>query len=264
MGLGKRRAVGATLAAAVLFGSLLVSNLLIVAIQQQRAQLASVAERETALADQGVVLSGSALLQILDGVQSGLTGSTLPCNDATGYLATLVRGEDVLVSSGNGSASASAVLSDGSEVADNESSIRPFAGSFPGGLNLLATVRVQEGSQGQPVSYAKDETHRLNLPVDLEGELTLCQASAGAVGDALVGLGPDACNSSALARTLSALDASLSSEAAGEGLRFELYYSEVQVPLCGVGYFVRVSQPDAFGPLGDFTLAAGESGAFFL
>jgi len=251
--LGRRRAVGATIAAIILFGSLVVSNLVVVAAQQQRAQLFSLSEKEDATYDQGLALAGVAFLDILEGVQAQLTGRSIPCSGALQVVSGVVASERITVAAAGGTVNATAVLAQGPAVADNLTSLLPFAGLVPGRLDIAATDSVLVSTPGGPVTYSKTEIHHLNLPVDLSGSVTLCTRSVSQTSEALLALGAEACSSTVVQGVMRGVASKLSSAAKASGLVETLTYTVLGEPVCGVEFAISVLQNDVAGPAGPFT-----------
>ena len=78
-----RRAVGATVAALVLYSSLLVSNFAELARAQQEADLAATKDAESSLASSALLLRGEVALAVLGDLQSRMAGG-LPCDSPVG------------------------------------------------------------------------------------------------------------------------------------------------------------------------------------
>ena len=262
-GMGKRRAVGATIASMLLFGSLLISNFVLVSAQQERMQLFSVADQEDALYDQGLAIKSVALVDLLDGVQIGLSSATLPCSTTFSALSSLVGSLSVSIDDSYGVAEASARLASVGSASDNLTALKPFLGSIPGHLDLLAAVKVHLESRGGVATYSKSETHYLNLPIGLERVVSFCQGSVAEVARVLDALGSNLCNATAVRSALTSLQLELAERATGLGLTTELWFSIAVPPYCGVDYSVHVSEAGVPGPLGPFTWSVEEAQSFY-
>lgn len=254
-----RRAVGATLASVILFGSLVVCNFALVAAQQQRTQLAALSAEENSLASDGRAAIALSELLVLDSVQSGLSRSVIDCASFYSAIAGILRGATSTATTGEVSANSTGTLAPDGVAFDNMTLLNPFAGSVPGALDLFVWTVATGGTPGL-VSYQKEEAHRLFMPVDAYEADSYCLRAESTVESALAALGSNMCNGTAVMGTMQALRSDLTAMAARLGLGFLLTYSFTASPQCSVGFTIQVSQSGVEGPLGPFSWSLSTAG----
>ncbi len=257
----RRRAIGATLASIVLFGSLVTSNFALVSGSQEHLQLVSVSDQEDALYSRASVALGTSVLAILDSLQEGLSSGAFPCIDASSALSRLVEAQAINVGSNSLEVRAVARTSTNGASSDNLSSLAPFAGFVPGRLDLSVYVTEIGASPGGLVSYHKTEAHSLNIPIHPVLAASLCLASASEVASALSDLGQGMCNSTSLGAAMLSLRAALARSSSLLGFSSSLSYSMEATPSCSVSYRLVVSQEGVAGPLGPFSWSVDQAGS---
>ncbi len=259
--MGSRRAVGATIAAVLLFSSLLLSNLVLVDSQQERVKLILIAENENTVFAEATTLGSVALLNVLDEIQLAISSAVLPCSTLGSALATLVERSSFELRTSDGiSVNASAIVANDGVALDNLSTLNPFAGSIPGYLSMRATMSVHCILDAGTISYQKKETHHLFIPVDLNAPPEVCMSSVSEVEDGFRSLGPNECNSTVVQEFMARVAVQISSGAKGRGLEALLFYSLIPgASRCTLDFNVRVTEPDVAGPLGDFDWSVGQS-----
>lgn len=258
--MARRKAIGATLVATVVFGALIVASGVALAGAEQGSMLAVEGSAESRMAAQGQLLMGAALLTLLDRAQLTLSAGVLPCAGTIGAIQRALSGSAVTVAARWLEASAAVESVGDASGHDNESLLGQFAGSQPGLLGISAGASAAGFLGAGFVSYHKQETHLLNLPVDLAGATSLCQAEAHFVQRSLAPLSQDLCNASVAAREVQRL-AGTSAERTSHGV-FSLHLSLNYDPsTCSVGYVVQVSEAGVVGPLGRFTWSVEQAGS---
>jgi hypothetical protein len=250
-----RRGIGATVAALVVFSSVLVANYTLVSGAQQAASLASLADSEEAVAVSAQLLRGAAALRLLDQLQGALS-SGLSCSNPAESISGTTYGPLALAAGGL-SETATAGPALGRE-GDNLSILGPFDGIGSGsfGLSVLTSVTGQPGNGA--VSYDRTESHFVGIPADVQGPARSCLAAASAVAAKVSELGSSMCNGTLLASAISSVSDEVSHP--GPGLDGSLSYS-VEGPACSVGFTLTVSEPGVLGPEGPFAVTLEESGS---
>ncbi|HXW37262.1 MAG TPA: hypothetical protein VEJ36_05110 [Nitrososphaerales archaeon] len=254
--MGRRVAVGATLASAILFGSLLISNFGLVAAAQQTDRFASLSNEEQSVYARGYLLLGIVTLDLLDRVQQGLETSTYRCPDVATETSELVAASTSVESSGEFRAAASAALGTGGRAGDNLTAISPFDGWLEGGLDLVVRASATGGTQGVS-TFSKDETHLANLPIGFEELPAVCLGDFSEAVLLLSFIGPELCNSSGVGSEISWIAAAFESAASRQGLSAFISFLTSG---CVVAISLSVSQNGVLGPLGRFSWTVSESG----
>lgn len=254
----RRRAIGASLAAAFVFSTLLLSNFALLASADQRERLSVVVNSESDLGDTAVVLAGSQSLGILLSLQDMLASKPHQCPTVLEQVKRFVGTVDLSGTQDGISVEESAVVVGGAVLPDNFSIIWPFNGSFPGGINLDVKVAWTGTSPLGDVSYHKTEVHRENLPVLLNLTASFCEASAAEIRSLLEGNPFPTCDASTIGLPIVALGEALRSRAAAEDLEFTVSYQVISSPGCYVDFTLRVTQNGVLGPGGAFTVGLEE------
>ncbi|MDV3293757.1 MAG: hypothetical protein LYZ70_05755 [Nitrososphaerales archaeon] len=255
-----RKGVGASIASAIIFSSLLVSNYVLFSAEQQNLQLASVASEERHAYDQALVVRSVAVLDLLVGAQRTLASRTFTCSNASAAVYRLLAAEVVRVGWDGFRARAVLLAGPDSTLADNLTSLQPFNGSVKGWSNFEALTSVEGASPDESVAYSKDEVHLVNIPLRLEALSEVCVEAAGVVSSALARAGAQLCNSTSLALTLESISPALTLYAESIGFFLSLDSTVIAQAPCRVAYGVVVSQGSVLGPEGPFTFVAQESG----
>jgi hypothetical protein len=257
--MGKRRAVGATIASVLLFGSLVASNFLLVAGAQEKEQLFSLADQENALSAQAFALQSATLLEVLDRLQLGVSSAAIPCSQSVAFLSTLAGNPTKPVSAGDDYANATVMLAQDVTDPDNLTTLAQYAGSVSGHLNVLATVSVRGAASGGAVSYSKTEAHYLNLPLDLDRVISFCLEASSRIKNGILVLGSSICNATAVESLMNGFKDEYAVAAAGIGFGFSISYSHSNSASCTVLFSIRVSQQNVDGPLGCFDWAVEQT-----
>jgi hypothetical protein len=258
---GERRAVGATLASIILFGSLVVSNWAVFESSQQKAQLYSLADAENSLYNEASILKWAAMINALDRFQSSIvTASPLPCATAESALSSLATSSNVTSRDGAISAVLSASLGQDQSVAANDIALMPFDGAVAGDLNLILTANISAQGPGDAFEYSTTDVEPVHIPVHADKVVSMCLDAGRAIAATLSGLGQGICNFTTVSSSLSSLIASLKSAALHSGLVLSIVYHVSQGATdCGAGFYVDVEELAVPGPLGLFTFASEQS-----
>ncbi|HMD79357.1 MAG TPA: hypothetical protein VKF39_05165 [Nitrososphaerales archaeon] len=254
----RRRAIGATVAAILVFSTLMLTNLTLLTGAAQRERLSLTADSESLLTDTAVVIGGTAGLGLLDDLQSYISSRSFQCpsavQDIDNYTATLTATRsqdgvtvDELLSPGGGQTEP-----------DNFTILKPFNGSSPGEIDLALQVRWSGMSALKDVSYSKTESHHLHLPVMLSQMVAFCESSVEEVGSLLKGQVFAYCDSSKIGPPLAVLDSILQGQASARGLSYYLDYNVDNSDGCRVAFACVVEQLDAVGPAGAFSVRLGQ------
>lgn len=258
--MGTRKGVGASIASAIIFSSLLLSNYVLFSAEQQNLRLASVASEERFAYDQALLVRSVAVLDLLVGAQRTLASETFTCSNASAAVYQLSAAEVVRVGWDGFRARAVLLAGPDSTIADNLTALQPFNGSVHGWLSFEALTSVEGASPDESVVFRKDEAHLVNIPLRLEALTEVCVGAALRVSLALAGAGTQLCNSSALALTMESIRPALALSAAAAGFSLSLDSRIITLTPCEVAYGVVVSQESVPGPEGPFTFSAEESG----
>jgi hypothetical protein len=259
--MGTCRGVAATLASVVLFGSLILSNFVLVSASQERLDISSATDLESALFARTSLAVASGALSVLDEVQTGLASTDFQCSAASSSLAHLVDSSTYHSDGGGLEVTEEPNTLDAGYAPDNLTSIAPFAGSLPGFLDFSVETTVIGASAGGFVSFQKTETHRLNIPIEFPSVPSYCVSEASKVAKTVASLGEGMCNSTALNSAMGTLSAQLSASSSLLGLSSSLSYVYATSPSCSVGFRLSVSQPNVTGPLGPFSWNLEQSGS---
>ena len=246
----------------LVFGSLIACNYLLVGAEQEKMQLLLIADQEDAVYNQGTMLMGASLLDLLDRLQMRIVAVPLPCSGIAVPLSRLVRGASVMLHQDDGaSANVTARMVEDGVAYDNITSLQPFMGSLPGFLDVEARASIRVDPVGGSVMYSKTETHHLYLPIDVAGVVSFCEYSVGRVAESVKTLGGEVCNSTRVRMVFEDLRSQLSGRAFGPGFALSISYWASARPLCSVGFSVQVTQQNVEGPLGPFAWSVDESGS---
>ena len=233
----KRRAIGASTASAVIFSVVLLSNLAMFAASQDRASLYDTAEVEASLSDTALALTASVAVNLLTSLQSFLASTTMACSDVMGavssYVPTIIDREEA----GGVAVTASARMTGGA-LGDNLSLLRPFNGSVPGMLDLLARFDSQGGSGSSGVWLDRTESHALHLPVMLDGGASACAEAVGLASESASATAMPNCTSTAIDSWLSSTTSSLRDAAQTDGFVLSTAVDGLASSPCSVSYLI--------------------------
>jgi hypothetical protein len=261
----RRHGVGATVAAAIVFSVILVSNLAIFAASQDRARLYVQANAEGSMSAEFVVLSAAGGAEALSAAAQALGSGPLACSTATralnielGLFSYIQERAGVTVS-----VRTRAVV--GGSAADNLSMLSPFNGLAPGDLGIRLNLTASGSDAGAGVSFNKHETHYAHLPVRFSAGVADCTEAVALVEEAASGTDPVNCTRQWVDPIMRAAVLTPASEASADGFSFRLDYSITASAGCSVVFTVTLEQDGIQGPSGTFTLLLrGEEVASFV
>jgi hypothetical protein len=249
-----RLGIGATVAAAIIFSVLLVSNVLVFAASQDREYLYSVSDAEDSLSDVTVALMGAAGTNILLEAQSAMSSRPLGCQAALAATASMVGTLSDLQQSSGVKVSSTARLAPDDSTGDNLSMLAPFDGSVFGDLDLSVSMAAAGSSLAGDVSISKHEVHLVHLPVELDRLAADCTSALDGIVRTLSDEVPANCTSIGVGPLVLGASRNAASLVAADGFAFGLSYTVVSGAECSVSLQIRVQQADIGGPGGTFTV----------
>jgi len=254
-----KRAVGASLAAAAIFSSILLSNFVLVFGAQQNLLLVSRAAEERTLYDQAVVVESIALLDLLDGAQEILSSGHFTCTNAISSVFMALAAERKKI--GWGGVDVSATLAPGSDTTLEEraSSLKPFGGSMIGHTNLVALAELRGSSPDGVVRINATEPHLLHLPLRLRALVAVCLDAVSQVSTGLSRLGLGLCNATTVREVMNSVSEVVRESAATQGFSSTLTYGLSSLPPCSVRFTMATSQNSVVGPEGPFSFQVEET-----
>jgi hypothetical protein len=207
-------------------------------------------------------LAGGVSLQVLAQVQGYLSSNPAECDNLPRYFASIAAssassGEDSGVEY---SANATAGVAPGSPVVasqgDNLTIVAPFAGWPTGALDLSEALSVKEVGGGGSVSLERQETHALNIPVEVGSASSLCAATLGSLGAAL---SRSPCNSTLEQAAFDSVLPGLVADAAAARFTLTAGWGSGGAA-CSATYWVTLVEPGVAGATGSFDWTVRGSG----
>ncbi len=248
-----RKAVAATLASVVLLTVLVVADATVMSAQDNLASSAQTSHLESRELLLDVSLAGGVSLQVLAQVQGYLSANPAGCDSLPRYLRSIVAsssssGEDSGIAyEANATAGEAPATSLQSTEGDNLTTVAPFAGGVPGALDLRESLSVEEVGGGGSVSLEREETHTLNLPIEVDSASSLCALALGSLGAAL---SRSPCNATLEQAAFDSVLPGLVADAAA--LRFTLTAGWGSGAACSTTYWVTLVEPGVAGATGSF------------
>jgi hypothetical protein len=244
-----RKAVAATLASVVLLTVLVVADATVMTAQDNLAagaQASNVESRELLLERS---LAGSLSLDLLAQAQAQLS-TPAECADLPHYLDSIsasgsASGDDSGISYQANATGAGTAVAAARE--DNLTVVAPFAGYLPGEFGLQEVLSVREVGGGGSVTLTREETHALNLPVEVGSASSLCALATGSLAAALAA---SPCNSTVEQESFDAALPRLLEQASGLG--FDLAAGWGYSGSCSVAYWFKLVEPGVEGATGSF------------
>ncbi len=246
-----RKAVAATLASVVLLTVLVVADATVMSAQENlasSAQTSHLESRELLLEES---LAGGVSLQILARVQGYLSSNPAECDRLPQYFGSIFAssassGEDSGIAYSANATAAEAPAPQAVE-SDNLTIVAPFAGGVPGVLDLREDLSVKEVGGGGAVSLQREETHTLNLPVEVDSASSLCASTLASLG-AVLSRSP--CNATLEQAAFDSVLPGLVADASA--LRFTLTAGWGSGPGCSAAYWLTLVEPGVAGATGSF------------
>lgn len=249
-----RPGVAASAAAAVIFSIIIVSNLALFAGAHNRARLQYQSDAEDSLVDTSSALTSTAAVNILVETASFLSSRTFDCSSAFSATAPELAGLGGVLQEGDVSVEVSSVQATPSIAQDNLSALRPFNGSTAGEFDLTFRTVVSGADPSAGVSISKEETHYVHLQVRLEDMVVLCIDGVSSILGGLTTADLKNCSYSSVRQVIVTAGARSTSLADYEGYQFGIDFSVTGTNPCTVEFVVSVTQFDAVGPAGAFTV----------
>lgn len=253
-----RRGVGATIAAAILFSSLIASNFLLVAGDQQMSELAMVSSQERSLNSQALSAEEVGAISALDMVQASLASSHIGCaSPSRGVSSAVSRHASAYM--GGVTVKVVATVGGGTKP-DNMTALAPFAGSVNGLLDVSEVVTASGSDPLGIVRYESRQTHSLHLAVEVGPLASGCEALLAEGTAALAGLNSSLCDPSAVSAALAPYAMPKDSQL-GVAFRFSLQHVTFISPrYCSVSLTAVATEAGVQGPLGPFTVTLEQTG----
>jgi hypothetical protein len=255
-----RKAVAATLASVVLLTVLVVADATVMTAQDNlaaSAQASSIESRELLLERS---LAGSVTLDVLADAQAQLSAPA-ECSDLPQYLASIAASGSA---SGEDSGTSYQVDATATGTAapaarqDNLTVVAPFSGYVAGTMGLREVLSVREVGGGGSVSLVREETHALNIPIEVGSASSLCALAGGGLAAAL---SASPCNATLQQEAFDAALQGLVEDASGLG--FDLAAGWGYSASCSVAYWFTLVEPGVEGAAGSFdwtVLGSGTTG----
>jgi len=262
--MGKRTAVGATVASAVIFSVLLASSLSVYCATQEGHRLHLVSNAADAIADAALAIEGAGATNALLKEQALLGSQVLDCGSASATLSEEISGLGETQTSSNLTVVATASLASQGPASDNLTMLAPFGGYVEGAVNTALYEQMRGATAQLGVYFAKNESHYVHLPVRMVDMASDCSLALSEAEEAISTTVAPECTPSAVSSIIDEAVGESSSEASSSGLRLAVYSHLNGTAPCSVDVTVEVSQPSVAGPGGNFSVELrGEETAVF-
>jgi hypothetical protein len=252
--MGKRAAVGATVASTVIFSVLLASSLSVYYAANENYRLHEVSNAADAIADGSVAFEGAGGASVLLREQALLSAHVLDCTSAFATLSRDIGGLTDTQASANLTVVTTASLTSQGQASDNLSMLAPFGGYVGGVVDTTLHEDMRGASASLGVSFAKNETHYVHLGVKLGEMASDCNSALSDIEAAVSATMSPECTTSAVSSVIADAVKESSSQAASSGLRLAFRSVLVGTAPCSVDVTVEVSQARIVGPAGNFNV----------
>ena len=256
----RRAGIGATLASSMIFSMILVSNFAVYYASAGRAASYTQANIEDWFYDQGVVMEGAAAINTLVGLQSFLGANPLDCRSASSNAAAVIQSLSESDSVGGLDSRMVARLVESGPRSDNLSIVAPFGGAPNGALDLALAFQIGGEGPSYGVSYLKNETHFVNLPVRLAEIAGDCLAAISEIEASIRSMPVTNCTESAIAPLVEAAEQGPKLRASTDGFSLGLPFWVLGTAGCAILFEVTVLQQGIAGPVGPFSVALRDWG----
>ena len=250
----KRRGLGATAAAAVIFSIILASNLALYASAQDRARLYLESDAVDSMEVDAAVLTAAGGASVLAQVARTMGANAFDCQNAIKAATALVEETADQQEDGGIKVTVTASLVGAGPSSDNMSMLGPFDGSAEGDLNILLRTEARGSVPSFGVSYSKVEVHSVHLPARLASAASDCTGAVAAIAHSLGSAAPANCTYSGIEPLMEEATRGPRSVADGDGFTLGVRYAVSSGQECRVVLSVSVEQPDVPFPGGSFTL----------
>ncbi len=257
----RRSGIGATSASAVIFSIILLSNFAVYFASQSREKSYFQSDVENAFVDSAVALTGAGAADILMGVQSFLASRTFDCRDAVAQVSSWVNGTSASQKDGGITVDEWVQVAGAGPPQDNLTMLAPYNGFSQGGLDLALKTEAFGSDPGAGVSYAKNESHIVHLPVRLWAEAADCLQGVRYISEEIASENAANCTSSEVAPLMQAASQIPAGEASRDNFTFGLTYDFAYSGQCVVQFDVSLTQGGILGPGGTFSVAVQEAGS---
>ena len=254
-----RRGVGATIASSMVFSIILISNFAVFYASESRETSYTQANVEDSFYDQGVAIESAAGINSLTRLQYFISARSLICGSAVAEVGEVAEGTVEADSSGGLNSYMTARTVTSGSVTDNLTAVAPYSGALSGALDLALTFRL-EGENSLGVSYHRNETHLVNLPVRIASAAGTCLAAVADIREALDGMVVENCTSDVIAPLVEAAERGPMLTALTAGFTLDVSYRIAGTAVCAVYFEATLIQSAVSGPAGPFNLVLQQGG----
>jgi len=250
----RRAGVGATVASAVIFSILLASSLSVYLAAQEDNRLHLTSNAADAIADDSVAFEGAGGTNVLLREQTLLESNVFDCRSAVATVSQDISDLKDVQASANLTLVTTASPALHGPASDNLSMLSPFSGYLEGFVNTALHDRLKGAAATLGVSYAKNETHYVHLPLRLGDMVSDCDQALSDAEGVVSNTTLSECTSSAVYPVIAAAVGLSGSEAAGSGFQFGVHSVIIRTEPCSIDITVGVSQAGVAGPGGNFSV----------
>jgi len=258
--MARRTAIGATMAAAVIFSVILASNFAVFFASQDRARLYFQANAEDALADEALALAGAAGTNLLERVQTFVDSRIFNCSQASGVISTAVGQLNDSRTAMNVTVDAFASMTPSAAAGDNLTMLAPFNGSSYGALDVSFEAHMSGSTGSDFASYSKKENHLMHLPVKMDAAVADCLGAAQGIEMGVSSSLAPNCALPEIGPLITTFVRGPAALASTDGFMFGLRFNVTSSSPCTVRYLVSIEQGSIPGPGGEFRVRMQEGG----
>lgn len=252
------------MASAVIFSILLASSLSVYFAAQEDNRLHLASSAADAIADDSVAFEGAAGTNVLLREQALLESSHLDCGSASATVSREISRLKEVQASANLTVVATAVSASHGPPSDNLSMLAPFGGYVEGFVDTALHYEAKGAATALGISYARNETHYVHLPVRLGIMASDCNQALSDVEWSVSTSTLSECTSSAVYPVIGGAVAASLSKATVSGFQLAVRSDIVGTAPCSVDVIAEVRQVGAAGPAGNFSVELhGEELAIF-
>lgn len=256
--MGERDGIGATIASAVIFSVLLVSNFSVYFAAQQDVRLHMVSNAEDALADWSIVLTGAEAANVLLREQAFLMSTELYCGNASAVVYAEIGALDTTQEAANLTATTRAAPSLQGGMADELPMLASFDSFVTGYLDTSLYTEVRGGDASLGVTYALNETYYVNLPLRLGQLVEDCESALSDIVDAAATTVPGNCTASVMTPLVVGAASEAALVAREAGFEFSVEATVADVDPCTAYVTVMLGQANIMGLGGSFNVSMHE------
>jgi len=260
--MAKHSGIGATIAAVVIFSFVLAANFAVYYAAQEDVQLHSTANAADVLADESAAFEGAEGANILLMEQTFLGSHILDCSSASAAVSAEISSLTDVQVSANLKVVTSASPALRGPATDNLSMLAPFGGYVAGFLDTALHDEAEGGESALGVSYVRNDTHFVNLPVRIGDMAGDCDQALSDIKDVVSSTVPPNCTASFVSPLITAASTAQGTRAIASGFFFGAKSALVGAAPCSVEVTVSVGQARVMGPAGDFSVVMQQEGLF--